>query len=96
MSGPEEDDDDFIVFTNEEGEEVAFEFLDEVEVDGMRFALMTPASIEDEAEIDVHIFKIETQPDGSELFSDDIDESMFERIKEAAEALFEGEDEDEE
>lgn len=97
MSGPEDEDDvDVIVFTNDEGEEVAFELLGEVEVDGTRFALMTPASMEDENEIDVHIFKVEAGPDGEDLFSDDIEESMFDRVQEAAEALFAGEDDDEE
>jgi uncharacterized protein YrzB (UPF0473 family) len=89
MSGPEEEDEnDVVVLTSEEGEEISFEVLGIIDVDGKEYALLTPVDESDDpAGIDVHIFSYEQKDDGTEVFSD-IDDAVFEKVRAAAEEMF--------
>jgi hypothetical protein len=49
---------------------------------------------EDEEAAEIFIFRYDVNEDGVETFSDVEDEETFAKVREAAEALFVGEDED--
>lgn len=90
--GHEEEDDDsgeVVTLTDDDGNEVTFEMLAIVEVDGQDYALLTPVDLDDEGEegIDIHIFRYKETEDGTE-FDDDLDEATFEKVQAAADELF--------
>jgi uncharacterized protein YrzB (UPF0473 family) len=92
----EGEDDEVVVLTTEDGEELAFEVLGVLEVDGKEYALLTPSDeAEDPEGIDVHIFSYDQKDDGTEVFSD-IDDAVFEKVRAAAERMFGGEDDEDE
>lgn len=88
-------DDDIVVLTSDDGEEIAFEVLGVVEVEGQSYALLTPAEPEDdevaegedENGVDVHVFRYKETDDGPE-FDDDVDDATFAKVQEAAKSLF--------
>jgi uncharacterized protein YrzB (UPF0473 family) len=88
-------DDDIVVLTSDDGEEIAFEVLGVVEVEGQDYALLTPAEPDDDDEgdgVDVHVFRYKETEDGPE-FDDDVDDETFAKVQEAAKALFGDEEE---
>jgi uncharacterized protein YrzB (UPF0473 family) len=94
----DDDDDGIVVLTDAEGDEREFQFLDVVEVDDMQFALLAPVMDEENDDEDepaeIFIFRYEVNEDGVETFSDVEDEALFAKVRDAAEALFAAEDED--
>jgi uncharacterized protein YrzB (UPF0473 family) len=94
----EDDDDGIVVLTDAEGDEREFQFLDVVEVDDMQFALLAPVMDEEEENEDepaeIFIFRYEVNEDGVETFTDVEDEDLFAKVRDAAEALFAAEGED--
>ncbi len=94
----DDDDDGIVVLTDAEGDEREFQFLDVVEVDDMQFALLAPVMDEENDDEDepaeIFIFRYEVNEDGVETFSDVEDEETFTKVREAAEALFVGEDDE--
>ncbi len=94
----DDDDDGIVVLTDAEGDEREFQFLDVVEVDDMQFALLAPVMDEENDDEDepaeIFIFRYEVNEDGVETFSDVEDEELFAKVRDAAEALFAAEDED--
>lgn len=91
----EDGDDDIVVLTADDGEEIPFEVLGVVEVDGQEYALLTPADADedDEEGVDVHVFRYRETDDGPE-FDDDVDEETYAKVQEAAKALFDDEGEE--
>ena len=62
-----EEFDNIIVLNDENGEEVSFEFLDLIELDGEEYVVLLPAEEEDnEEEGEVVILKVEDTEDDSE------------------------------
>lgn len=62
-----EEFDNIIVLNDENGEEVSFEFLDLIELDGEEYVVLLPAEEEDNEEAgEVVILKIEDTEDDSE------------------------------
>lgn len=94
MGAEEEQDDDVVVLVAEDGTEVAFQVLAIVEVEGHDYALLAELDAEGELpdEIDVHVFKY-TETEAGPEFDDDVDEATFEKVKAAANELFEEGDE---
>ena len=94
----DDDDDGIVVLTDAEGDEREFQFLDVVEVDDMQFALLAPVMDEENDDEDepaeIFIFRYEVNEDGVETFTDVEDEDLFAKVRDAAEALFAAEDED--
>ncbi len=84
----EEDDDEIVILEGEDGEEIAFQVLAIVEVDGQDYALLVEIDEEGELpeEFDVHVFKYKEGADGPE-FDDDVDEATFVKVREAAAEL---------
>lgn len=92
--------DNIIVLNDENGEEVEFEFLDLVELDGEEYVVLLPVEENDDDEGEVVILKVEdTDSDDEESYvSVDDDETLnkvFEMFKEKFKDEFNFEDEDE-
>ncbi len=85
---PEEELDNIIVLNDENGEEVPFEFLDLIELDGEEYVVLLPVEEDDEeAEGEVVILKVEdTESEEEESYvsvdDEDILNKVFEIFKE--------------
>lgn len=95
---PEEELDNIIVLNDENGEEVKFEFLDLVELDGEEYVVLLPAE-ENEEEGEVVILKVEdTESEEEESYVSVDDEEtlnkVFEMFKEKFKDEFNFVDED--
>jgi len=93
----DEEDDGIVVFTDPEGNEVAYMIVDVIEVEDEQYALLTPAGEDDEdedesEEAEIFIFHYDVDEDGAESFSPVEDEEVFAKVREAAMAMFTGED----
>ena len=85
---PEEELDNIIILNDENGEEVKFEFLDLVELDGEEYVVLLPADEDEEEEGEVVILKVEdTDEDADEesyvsIEDEEILNKVFEIFKE--------------
>lgn len=82
----EDERDDIIVLIGEDGEEVEFEHLDTVEMDGNEYVVLLPLDEQEDEEIDeVVILKVDHNEEGEDAFVtvDDEDElnKVFEEFK---------------
>ena len=95
---PEEEVDNIIVLNDENGEEVKFEFLDLVELDGEEYVVLLPADEDEEEEGEVVILKVEDTDDEEESYVSVDDEEtlnkVFEMFKEKFKDEFNFVDED--
>lgn len=82
----------YVVLTDEEGNEVEFEHIDTVEVDGQTYLAFIPAELSVEDEAEVVILKIEEE-DGEEILVsvDDEEEAdkIFEIVMQRVEDMYE-------
>ena len=82
----EEELDNVIVLNDEEGNEVQFEFLDLVELDGEEYVVLLPTSEAEGAEGEVVILKVEDTESEEESYVSVDDEEVlnkvFEKFKE--------------
>jgi hypothetical protein len=86
---------DFIVVTDEDGNEYELRLLDELELDGETYAAFATAETADEDEVEVVVFKV-VEEDGEELYEAIEDEAELERVYTLfMERLEDGEDYDE-
>jgi uncharacterized protein YrzB (UPF0473 family) len=93
----DDEDDGVVILQTAEGDEMAFHVLEVIDVDDEQFALLTPANDDegednDEEAAEIYIFHYEVDEDGAESFTPVEDEDTFAKVREAAEALFTGED----
>ena len=99
---PEEELDNIIVLNDENGEEVPFEFLDLIELDGEEYVVLLPVEEDDEeAEGEVVILKVEdTESEEEESYvsvdDEDILNKVFEIFKEKFKDEFDFIDDEEE
>lgn len=96
---PEEELDNIIILNDENGEEVKFEFLDLVELDGEEYVVLLPADEDEEEEGEVVILKVEdTESEEEESYVSVDDEEtlnkVFEMFKEKFKDEFNFVDED--
>ena len=96
---PEEEVDNIIVLNDENGEEVKFEFLDIVELDGEEYVVLLPADEDEEEEGEVVILKVEDTDDEEEESYVSVDDEetlnkVFEMFKEKFKDEFNFVDED--
>lgn len=88
----EEFGNNYVVLTDEEGNEVEFEHIDTVEVDGQTYLAFIPAELSVEDEAEVVILKIEEE-DGEEILVsvDDEEEAdkIFEIVMQRVEDMYE-------
>lgn len=88
---PEEELDNIIVLNDENGEEVKFEFLDLVELDGEEYVVLLPAE-EDEEEGEVVILRVEdTESEEEESYVSVDDEETLNKVFEIFKEKFKDE-----
>lgn len=88
----EEFGNNYVVLTDEEGNEVEFEHIDTVEVDGQTYLAFIPAELSVEDEAEVVILKIEEENGEEILVSvDDEDEAdkIFDIVMQRVEDMYE-------
>ncbi len=84
---PEEELDNIIVLNDENGEEVPFEFLDLIELDGEEYVVLLPVEEDEEEAGEVVILKVEdTESEEEESYvsveDEDVLNKVFEMFKE--------------
>ena len=82
------DDIETITLYDENGEELEFEVLGVVNVDDNDYAILLPVFEEDDEQ--AYIFCIDIDEDGEEVLTEIEDDDEFERVKEAWQAIYEG------
>jgi len=77
------DQENVLLLTDDDGNDIPFALLDEIELDDKRYAVLAPLE-EDEDEDDedggVLIFRVEDNTDGTESFADVEDERELQRV----------------
>ncbi|EPR11985.1 DUF1292 domain-containing protein [Ruminiclostridium papyrosolvens] len=77
----DEERDDIVVLLGEDGEEVEFEHLDTIEMDGNEYVILLPLEEQENEEVDeVVILKIEHNEDGEDSFITVDDEEELNRV----------------
>lgn len=83
---------DYVVLTDEDGNEVEFEHIDTVEVDGQIYMAFIPAQLAVDEEAEVVILKVVTEDDEEVLVSVEDDEEadrIFAIVMERVEDMYE-------
>ena len=89
---PEEELDNIIVLNDENGEEVKFEFLDLVELDGEEYVVLLPVEENEEEEGEVVILKVEdTESEEEESYVSVDDEETLNKVFEIFKEKFKDE-----
>lgn len=85
----EDERDDIVVLIGEDGEEVEFEHLDTIEMNGNEYVILLPLDGQDDEVDEVVILKVDHNEDGEDAFVtvDDEEElnEVFEEFKERME-----------
>ncbi len=77
----DEERDDIVVLLGEDGEEVEFEHLDTIEMEGNEYVILLPLEEQENEEVDeVVILKIEHNEDGDDSFITVDDEEELNRV----------------
>ena len=88
----------YVVLTDEDGNEVEFEHIDSVEVDGETYMAFIPAELAVDEEAEVVILKV-VEEDGEEVLvsveDDDEADRVFDIVMERVEDMYEDDDEPE-
>jgi len=97
MSDIDEERDGIVVLVGEDGEEVEFEHIDTIEMNGNEYVVLIPVDEQEDEEVEeVVILKVEYGDDGEESFVtvDDEEEleSVFEEFKARMEEEYDFED----
>ena len=89
---PEEELDNIIVLNDENGEEVHFEFLDLIELEGEEYVVLLPVEEDEEAEGEVVILKVEdTESEEEESYVSVDDEDTLNKVFEIFKEKFKDE-----
>ena len=89
---PEEELDNIIVLNDENGEEVPFEFLDLIELDGEEYVVLLPAEEDEEEAGEVVILKVEdTENEEEESYVSVDDEETLNKVFELFKEKFKDE-----
>lgn len=89
----EEERDDVIILTDEEGQEYEFQLIDVIEVDELRYAVLFPLSEDESSEDEALIMRLETDEEsGEDLLVDIEDDAEWEKVVAEWERLLEEED----
>jgi len=93
--------DDIVVLIDEDGEEVEFEHIDTIEMNGNEYVVLVPLEEEEDdgqEEEEVVILRVEHTEDGEDTFvtieDDDELEEVFDEFQSRLEEEFEDDDED--
>ena len=89
---PEEELDNIIVLNDENGEEVPFEFLDLIELDGEEYVVLLPVEEDEEDAGEVVILKVEdTESEEEESYISVDDEEVLNKVFEMFKEKFKDE-----
>ena len=89
---PEEELDNIIVLNDENGEEVPFEFLDLIELDGEEYVVLLPVEEDEEDAGEVVILKVEdTESEEEESYVSVDDEEVLNKVFEMFKEKFKDE-----
>ena len=88
---PEEELDNIIVLNDENGEEVPFEFLDLIELDGEEYVVLLPVEEDEEDAGEVVILKVEDTESEEESYISVDDEEVFNKVFEMFKEKFKDE-----
>ncbi len=89
---PEEELDNIIVLNDENGEEVPFEFLDLIELEGEEYVVLLPVEEDEETEGEVVILKVEdTESEEEESYVSVDDEDTLNKVFEIFKEKFKDE-----
>ena len=90
MPGEQEEREDVIVLTDEEGKEHEFTIVDVIEVGEREYAVLLPPEEEGDEAV---ILRIDKDGDGEDIFVDIEDDDEYDRVAEAWDRLLDEEDE---
>lgn len=89
----EEERDDVIILTDDEGQEYEFQLIDVIEVDELRYAVLFPLNEDESSEDEALIMRLETDEEtGEDLLVDIEDDEEWEKVVAEWERLLEEED----
>lgn len=99
MTEIEQEEQEVIVLTDEEGKELECIILDYLEVDKKRYVVIAPVTeeeeISEEDEIEVDILRVDADEKGEEMFSVIEDDEEWDKVADAWQELQDEEDEEE-
>lgn len=89
------DNENTIVLTDEEGNQLEFVVVDVLEVEGSEYAILLPVDMEDGGS-EAIVLKVGSDEDGSEVLFEIEDETEWEKVAQAWEEAIAGEEDYEE
>ncbi|MGQ9557717.1 MAG: DUF1292 domain-containing protein [Desulfurispora sp.] len=87
------EEEEIITLINENGEEEDFILLEEIEVDGSRYAILVPVLEGDEEAEEAIILKFDKDEFGNDILKDIEDDEEWEKVADAWQELLEDEEE---
>ena len=92
MEGLDEELDNIIILNDEDGNEVQFEFLDLIELDGEEYVVLLPVEDDEEEDGEVVIFKVEdTDSEDEESYVSVDDQEILNKVFEMFKEKFKDE-----
>jgi uncharacterized protein YrzB (UPF0473 family) len=90
----EEEFNNIITLTDEDGKEIDFEVIGDAEIDGVVYYAMTPAGAQENNEgiIEYALLKLITDEEGEEVFVTVDDEDEFDKVADFFDDLFDSEE----
>jgi uncharacterized protein YrzB (UPF0473 family) len=90
----EEEFNNIITLTDEDGKEIDFEVIGDAEIDGVVYCAMTPAGAQENNEgiIEYALLKLITDEEGEEVFVTVDDEDEFDKVADFFDDLFDSEE----
>lgn len=86
-SAPEDDSDDIVTLVDDDDNEITFQILGLVDVDGAEYALLTPVATEGD-QMDIYIFHYDVDEEADTVTYGSVDDpDLFQRVVARAEEL---------
>jgi uncharacterized protein YrzB (UPF0473 family) len=94
MAENEEEVDNIITLTDEDGKDIDFEIIGDAEIDGVVYYAMTPAGAQDNNEgiIEYVLLKLTKDEDGEDMFVTVDDEDEFDKVADYFDDMFDSEE----
>lgn len=94
MAQNEEEADNIITLTDEDGKDIDFEIIGDAEIDGVVYYAMTPAGAQDNNEgiIEYVLLKLTKDEDGEDMFVTVDDEDEFDKVADYFDDMFDSEE----
>ena len=94
MAQNEEEADNIITLTDEDGKDIDFEIIGDAEIDGVVYYAMTPAGAQDSNEgiIEYVLLKLTKDEDGEDMFVTVDDEDEFDKVADYFDDMFDSDE----